>query len=63
MGRPGRGGARGGRGAQAILLEASLSFLGLGAQLPEPSWGTMLNDVRQFLRDAPWYGVFPGLAR
>jgi ABC-type dipeptide/oligopeptide/nickel transport system permease subunit len=48
--------------AQAILLEASLSFLGLGAQPPEPSWGTMLNDARQFLREAPWYGVFPGLA-
>lgn len=48
--------------AQAILLEASLSFLGLGAQPPEPSWGAMLNDARQFLREAPWYGVFPGLA-
>jgi peptide/nickel transport system permease protein len=48
--------------AQAILLEAALSFLGLGAQPPEPSWGAMLNDARQFLRDAPWYGVFPGLA-
>ncbi|HEV8308354.1 MAG TPA: ABC transporter permease [Methylomirabilota bacterium] len=48
--------------AQAILLEASLSFLGLGAQPPQPSWGAMLNDARQFLREAPWYGVFPGLA-
>jgi ABC-type dipeptide/oligopeptide/nickel transport system permease subunit len=48
--------------AQAILLEASLSFLGLGAQPPDPSWGTMLNDARQFLREAPWYGVFPGVA-
>jgi ABC-type dipeptide/oligopeptide/nickel transport system permease subunit len=48
--------------AQAILLEASLSFLGLGAQPPEPSWGTMLSDARQFLREAPWYGLFPGLA-
>ena len=48
--------------AQGILLEASLSFLGLGAQPPEPSWGAMLNDARPFLRDAPWYGVFPGLA-
>jgi ABC-type dipeptide/oligopeptide/nickel transport system permease subunit len=47
---------------QAILLEASLSFLGLGAQPPQPSWGAMLNDARQFLREAPWYGVFPGLA-
>jgi len=48
--------------AQAILLEASLSFLGLGAQPPQPSWGAMLNDARPFLREAPWYGVFPGLA-
>jgi len=48
--------------AQAILLEASLSFLGLGAQPPQPSWGAMLSDARPFLREAPWYGVFPGLA-
>lgn len=48
--------------AYAILLEASLSFLGLGAQPPAPSWGTMLKDARQFLRQAPWYGLFPGMA-
>ena len=48
--------------AQAVLLEASLSFLGLGTQPPEPSWGGMLNDSRAFLREAPWYGLFPGLA-
>lgn len=48
--------------AFAVLLEASLSFLGLGAQPPEPSWGSMLSYSRQFLRVAWWYGVFPGLA-
>jgi peptide/nickel transport system permease protein len=48
--------------AQAILLEASLSFLGLGTQPPDPSWGGMLNESRAFLREAPWYGLFPGLA-
>ena len=48
--------------AQAILLEASLSFLGLGTQPPNPSWGGMLNDSRAYLREAPWYGLFPGLA-
>ncbi len=47
---------------RAILLEASLSFLGLGTQPPRPSWGNMLEDSREFLRRAPWYGLFPGLA-
>lgn len=47
---------------QAILLEASLSFLGLGTQPPDPSWGGMLNESRAFLHEAPWYGIFPGLA-
>ncbi len=46
----------------AVLLEAGLSFLGLGPQPPEPSWGGMLNDSRPYLQQAPWYGVFPGLA-
>jgi peptide/nickel transport system permease protein len=46
----------------AVLLEAALSFLGLGTQAPEPSWGSMLNDSRTYLRQAPWYGVFPGIA-
>ena len=46
--------------AFAVLLEASLSFLGLGAQPPEPSWGSMLSYSRRFLRVAWWYGVFPG---
>jgi peptide/nickel transport system permease protein len=46
----------------AVLLEAGLSFLGLGAQPPEPSWGGMLNASRTYLRDAPHYAIFPGLA-
>ena len=46
----------------AILAEASLSFLGLGTQPPDPSWGSMLNDSRTYLREAPWYGLWPGLA-
>lgn len=48
--------------AYAVLLEAGLSFLGLGAQPPEPSWGSMLNSSREYLRTDPWYGIFPGLA-
>lgn len=44
----------------AILLEAALSFLGLGAQPPEPSWGAMLRDARSYLRPAPWYAIAPG---
>ncbi len=47
---------------QAILLEASLAFLGLGTQPPDPSWGDMLNDSRAYLQDAPWYGIMPGVA-
>jgi peptide/nickel transport system permease protein len=48
--------------SQAILTEAALSFLGLGTQPPEPSWGGMLNDSRTFMELAPWLAVFPGLA-
>jgi len=48
--------------AFAVLLEAGLSFLGLGAQPPEPSWGSILNTSRNYIRQNPWYGVFPGLA-
>jgi peptide/nickel transport system permease protein len=48
--------------AYAVLLEAGLSFLGLGTQPPEPSWGSMLNTSRAYLRQAPWYAVFPGIA-
>jgi peptide/nickel transport system permease protein len=46
----------------AILTEASLSFLGLSAQPPMPSWGAMLNEGRQNLELAPHLAVFPGLA-
>jgi peptide/nickel transport system permease protein len=45
-----------------ILLEAGLSFLGLGIQPPAPSWGGMIMDSRQVLVTAPWVGIFPGLA-
>jgi len=45
----------------AVLLEASLSFLGLGAVPPTPSWGTMLSTSRDYLYRAPWYGLFPGV--
>jgi peptide/nickel transport system permease protein len=46
----------------AVLAEGALSFLGLGTQPPTASWGSMLNDARSFLRDAPWYGFYPGFA-
>jgi len=46
----------------AILLESSLSFLGLGPQPPEPSWGGMLADGQRTARQAPWLTIFPGLA-
>ena len=48
--------------AAAIIAEASLSFLGLGQQPPQPSWGSMLNAAQRFLTQAPWLAVFPGLA-
>ncbi len=48
---------------QAILIEATLSFLGVGVQPPTPSWGGMLSiEGRQFMLRAPWIAVFPGLA-
>jgi peptide/nickel transport system permease protein len=45
-----------------IVLEAGLSFLGLGVQPPTPSWGTMVADGRGYLLDAWWIATFPGLA-
>ncbi len=48
--------------AFAILAEAALSFFGLGTQPPDPSWGRMLAEGRAFLGQAPWMGIFPGLA-
>ncbi len=46
--------------AAAVLLEASLSFLGLGQQPPDPSLGNLINGARSWMRDAWWYMVFPG---
>jgi peptide/nickel transport system permease protein len=48
--------------AAAIIAEASLSFLGLGQQPPDPSWGSMLNTAKNFLALAPWMAWWPGLA-
>jgi peptide/nickel transport system permease protein len=48
--------------SQAVLIEASLSYLGLSAQPPTPSWGNMLNEGRTYLETAPWISVFPGIA-
>jgi len=48
--------------AAAIIAEGSLSFLGLGAEPPTPSWGSMLNDGRQFLLVAPHLTTYPGIA-
>lgn len=45
----------------AVLAEASMSYLGLGVQPPEPSLGLMLSDAQSFLQIAPWYAIFPGL--
>lgn len=46
----------------AILIEATLSFLGLGTQPPMPSWGTMLGTGRRYMELAPWVAVYPGVA-
>jgi peptide/nickel transport system permease protein len=46
----------------AIMAEASLSFLGLGVQPPTPSWGSMINEGKDFLRISPGISVFPGIA-
>ncbi|MFW5489362.1 MAG: ABC transporter permease [Desulfovibrio sp.] len=48
--------------AGAILVESSLSFLGLGVQPPTPSWGNMLMEGKDVLEIAPWMSVFPGMA-
>jgi peptide/nickel transport system permease protein len=48
--------------ANAILIEAALSFLGLGVPPPAPSWGNILADGRNFISQAPWLTIFPGLA-
>ena len=46
----------------AILAEAGLSYLGLGAQPPIPSWGRMLSEAQTMIYVAPWFAIFPGLA-
>lgn len=48
--------------ANAILVEASLSFLGLGVAPPTPTWGSMITDGKQYLDSAPWISGFSGLA-
>jgi len=48
--------------ATAIIEAAALGFLGLGAQAPEPEWGKMLSDSRQYIQKAPWTVIFPGLS-
>ena len=48
--------------AGAILIESSLSFLGLGVQPPDASWGNMLMDGKNVLEIAPWLSLFPGIA-
>ncbi|BFH67063.1 ABC transporter permease [Paenibacillus dendritiformis] len=47
--------------ASAILMESSLSFLGLGIQQPNSSWGSMLNNAQGFIGEAPYLALFPGL--
>ena len=46
--------------ASAILLEAALSFLGLGVKPPEPEWGLMLNTLRTAIYTQPWVAALPG---
>ena len=46
----------------SVLAESALSFLGLGTQPPIPSWGSMLNESRAYLRTSPGFGIFPGIA-
>ena len=46
----------------AIILAASLSFLGLGVTPPDPEWGSMLSEARTYMRDYPYMVIFPGLA-
>jgi len=48
--------------AAAVIAEASLSFLGLGQQPPAPSWGSMLNTAKNYIDNAPWMAVWPGVS-
>ena len=46
----------------AIMAEAGLSFLGVGAQPPTPSWGLMINEAQEYMFSAPWASILPGVA-
>ena len=48
--------------AAAVIAEASLSFLGLGQQPPAPSWGSMLNTAKNYIEQAPWMAIWPGIS-
>ena len=48
--------------AAAVIAEASLSFLGLGQQPPAPSWGSMLNTAKNYIDQAPWMAIWPGVS-
>jgi peptide/nickel transport system permease protein len=48
--------------AAAIIAEAALSFLGLGQQPPTPSWGSMLNTAKNYIDNAPWMAIWPGIS-
>ena len=47
--------------ANAILMESSLSFLGLGVQIPRASWGSMLSNAQRYIQQAPYLAIFPGI--
>ena len=48
--------------AAAVIAEASLSFLGLGQQPPQPSWGSMLNTAKNYIDNSPWMAIWPGIS-
>jgi peptide/nickel transport system permease protein len=48
--------------AAAVIAEASLSFLGLGQQPPQPSWGSMLNTAKNYIDNSPWMAIWPGVS-
>ena len=48
--------------ALAVVIDASLSYLGLGNPPPNPSWGMMLKDARTYIMQAPWMAIYPGMA-
>jgi len=47
--------------SNAVLAEAALSYLGLGIQPPNPSWGRMLSESQVFITVSPWYAIAPGI--